>query len=126
MAGRPPSTTRDDSPFPQSGQRAAEYGAIVTYENAAGKVLTFHEPGNIGQVLEHGWTEAQAWDPTFRIVSICTPQTIYTDLQGARMPRKDHGSQTPIFPEHQLVNNGGAKGRPMLHTRLLGSSATDL
>ena len=113
----------DDRPFPLSGQESKRYGAIVTFENAAGRVLILHRAGGVRDAIDETFRVATALDPTFRVVSVSNPTTLYTDLQGARNPNTDgkheRGGQTPSIPELFLC---GGKRRYMVHPRLRGSA----
>jgi hypothetical protein len=110
-----------DRPFPMSGQEGREYGATITFENADGKVLVVHRAGSKREAIMDAWGLAQFYDPSFRIVSISTPQTIYADLQGARLPRGGQNLAAIRYPETDILA-GVRGGTAMLHPRLLGSS----
>lgn len=112
-----------DRPFPISGYESLRYGAVVTLENQAGKVLILHRAGRVRAAVEEAFRVAAGLDPTFRVRCVSTPQTIYTDLQGARHALGDskpgQGSHALQLPEHGLC---GGRLRAILHPSLRGSS----
>lgn len=93
------------------GELRTAYGVTVTVENAEGKTLTLHRHGR--GALERVCDDAVALDPTFRIISISTPETIYGDLAG-RLPSSKTGAI--ILPEHQRLGNIGRMA--MIHPRI--------
>ena len=112
----------DDRPFPLSGHEAQRFGAIVTLENAAGKILVLHRAGKISAAVDEAFEIATELDPTFRFVSVSTPTSVFRDLDGARPirsgPDVKWGSQAIQLPEHNIL---GGRRRYMLHPRLRGS-----
>lgn len=108
-------------PFPMSGQEAATYGAIVTFQNAAGQRLAVHRSGPKRTALRQACAVATGHDSSFRVISISTPETIYTDLQGARLPRHDRHNGAMQFPETRMAGTFPG-GMAMLHDCLRGSS----
>ena len=122
MTGRPLSGL--DRPFPISGAEASRYGAIVTLENADGRVLVLHrERMPVRACIRECFDAATKLDPSFRIVSVSNPSTIYRDLMGARGTLGDKGadrlSQSVHLPERPMC--GGAMLH-MLHPRLRGTT----
>jgi hypothetical protein len=108
-------------PFPMSGQEAATYGAIVTFENAVGERLAVHRSGSKRIAVEQACAVATGYDSSFRIISISTPETIYTDLQGARLARPNQNGSAVPFPETRMARTFPG-GMGMLHDCLRGSS----
>lgn len=87
-----PRTPRSWEP---AGRDSTEWGCIVTVKNADGKTLSLHRPGR--DALTRALDDALTLDPTFRVVSISTPLTIYNDLQ-ARLPHPV--TEVVPLPEH--------------------------
>lgn len=98
------------------GRQSEEAGCIVTVENADGRTLSLHRVGRTA--LERCLDDAQSLDPTFRVISISTPQTIYNDLQG-RLPHPH--TETIALPEHSKL--GRVRRLDMLHPSLRPRSA---
>lgn len=107
--------------MPMSGEEAATYGVTVSFENAAGERLVVHRSGPRRVAIEQCFAVATGYDSTFRIIAISTPQSIFTDMQGARLPRFGQNLAAVPFPETAICKNLPS-GQAMLHTRLLGSS----
>lgn len=82
-----------------------------------------HRAGRVRAAVEEAFRVAAGLDPTFRVLCVSTPQTIYTDLQGVRhglgTSERGQGSNTLVLPEHALC---GGRLRAILHPRLRGSS----
>lgn len=96
-------------------------GCIVTFENAAGKTLSGHRVGKPMTALRELCDAAIELDPSYRVVSYSTPETILTDLRGRQvqdMRTAERGGGT--LPERTAC--GMAKRREMLHPRLRGGS----
>ena len=112
----------DNRPFPLSGAEAQRFGAIVSLENAAGKILVLHRAGKIRDAVDDAFRTATQRDQTFRVVSVSTPTSVFRDLSGARQVRSGQavnwGSQAIQIPEQNIC--GGTRRR-MLHPRLRGS-----
>lgn len=85
-----------------AGRDQVEWGCIVTVKNADGKTLSLHHTGR--HALDECLDDALILDPTFRVVSVSTPVTIYNDLEG-RMPHP-HTGAIPI-PEAQKLGRSG-------------------
>ena len=79
----------------------AIYGVIVTFENERGELLTRHCDGPPQKALERLLAEAEAKDPTFKVVAYSNPQSIYGDLVGSRAHYVDETGhpQAPNWPE---------------------------
>lgn len=88
----------------------AQFGCTVTFENEAGKRLTYHRTGPPADVLRQLCEAALAKDDTYRVISYSTPQTIYTDLQGERESETYSLKKEPTLPEEQALGRIG-----MLH-----------
>lgn len=116
--------------YPQwlSGADRRKYGAITTWENAEGKTISLHRAG---MTAREGLSEmcevALSLDPSFRLVSYCTPDTICTDLVGGRIdslnaPRANVLGATYSKPKPQPLPEVKALGligrRELLHPRL--------
>lgn len=104
-----------------TGRDRAKYGCMVSFENADGETLVLHRLGAPRAALEIACDDALALDPTFRVTSYSTPQTIYADLQGREAFASGQGFDTaPMLPEAQALGRAGR--RTMLHPRLKRSS----
>jgi hypothetical protein len=104
-----------------SGRDRGAFGCIVTFENAAGDTLSGHRPGKPLAALTQLCDAALELDPSFRVVSYSTPETILTDLRGRQvrdMRTAERGGGS--IPEPFAC--GMAKRREMLHPRLRGGS----
>lgn len=113
-------------PLPMSGQERKTFGCILTFENAAGRREVVHAEGARIEGLRRACAHMLALDPTFKLLSYSTPETIYTDLQGRRVNQAkstDIGGETGdigvMFPEPALLDRAGY--RQMLHRSLWGS-----
>jgi hypothetical protein len=104
----------DEGPMPVPSRESKGFGAIVTFEASDGQRCVLHRLGSPRQALDAAWDDAQIADPSYRVISVSTPTSIFTDLQGGRK-----GNQTPHIPEFTLC--GGSR-RHYLHERLRGSS----
>lgn len=89
----------DDRSFPMSGREQATYGCIVSFENENGKRLVIHRGGRVGDGVKQAIAIALAHDESFRVVSISTPNTVYTDVVG----RGVAVGGRPQLPENKLV-----------------------
>lgn len=108
-------------PSLDGGAVRAEYGCILTFENAQGQTLTLHRVGPPTKMVPEMCDQALALDETFRVVSYSTPSTVYTDLQGHRL-----GGQREAYandsnprantPEVQIL--GRIKRMEMIHPRM--------
>jgi hypothetical protein len=100
----------------------AHYGCTVSFENATGDRRTRTRSGSPSLVLAALCDEALALDPTYRVVSYSSPQTIYGDLVGARADRvqrrqgNTEGVQRSAFPEAAMLAQ--VRRSEMLHPRL--------
>jgi hypothetical protein len=59
-----------------------EYGAIVTFETAGGARFSLHRRGLPLTALRNAIADALWFDDSARVETICTPDTIYSDLRG--------------------------------------------
>jgi hypothetical protein len=99
-----------------AGRDQQEWGCIVTVQNAEGKTLSLHRKGPCA--LDEALDDAISLDPTFLVVSISTPLTIYHDLDG----REPHPHTDDIqIPERQKL--GRVRRLELLHPRLRPRSA---
>lgn len=95
-------------------RREQAYGATLTFENAAGELLTIvRRHVSTYEAVRQACDLALEQDDTYRVVSLSTPHTIYADLIGNR--------RLGQFPEQQTLATAGRK--QMLHPRLWGSSS---
>lgn len=78
-------TDGDDKPFPMSGDESKKFGAIVTFENSAGKRLVLHRLGGTKKAIAAACVDALRLDETFKVVCFSTPTSVYRDLQGDRI-----------------------------------------
>jgi hypothetical protein len=112
----------------RNSRERAQYGCTTTWENAAGRRLVLSRVGPPSVVLRRQAEDALALDETFRLVCYSTPETIYTDLQGARLARWTNGGSTrtdpdngkwaaPIHPEAVALGMLGL--RHLAHPRIL-------
>jgi len=101
-----------------NGRDAQAFGCIVSFEGENGAELTLHRTGSLRDGLRDACETARAIDPTLRVVSYSTPQTIYDDLQGARLkhPRGDGYLIEPPWPEASAL--GSARLVYMAHARV--------
>lgn len=89
-----------------------QFGATVTFKNERGELLTIERLGTMKVALAACCDAALELDPTYRVLSVSSPQSIYTDLQGSR-PRQDErpekralasiGRQDLLHPSLALV-----------------------
>jgi hypothetical protein len=103
-----------------NGRTAAAYGCTITFEADDGMTLTLARVGQPNAVARALCAEAEALDPTYRVVSYSSPRTILTDLEGrfsdgARALRHVAGQS----PEGQALSGAGLLR--MLHPRLRGT-----
>jgi hypothetical protein len=115
-----------------SGSARAKHGSLTTWENAAGETLTIHQTGPLRAGLRETARRALALDPSFRLVSYSTPDTILTDLTGGRADfirpapadpvRASYGMANPVtLPEQNVLGQAGLGH--LLHPRLVRLSA---
>lgn len=104
---RPPGRDRD------------AWGCIVSFENSDGKTLSLHRTGR--DALARCCDAALALDETFRVISVSTPETIYTDLVG----RLGHPLTNAVaLPEHPRLAR--IRRMSMIHPRIAPMSANAL
>ncbi len=105
----------DDRPFPMSGAEASRFGAILTFENDAGKRLVLHRRGRIRAAVKDAIADALSLDDTFRVVSFSTPSSIFRDLHGDRIiqssawPQLPESSSIPRAMLHRSIRQGVPK-----------------
>lgn len=81
-----------DRPFPIGGGEAARYGVIVTLQNDSGERLTVHECGDtVRKCIRACYETATAKDPSFLILSVSTPTSVFTDIT----QKRPHGGFSP-------------------------------
>jgi hypothetical protein len=100
-----------------NGRTAAAYGCTITFESDDGMTLTLARVGAPNAATRALCAEAEAIDPTFRVVAYSSPRTILTDLEG----RYTDGSRAlrhvaGLSPEGQALSGAGLLR--MLHPRL--------
>ena len=66
------------------GDRRIVYGAITSFVADDGKRLTIHRTGPIRQAVKAACDAAVKVDPSFRVVCVSTPESIYRDMDGSR------------------------------------------
>lgn len=59
-----------------------EYGAIVTFQTASGTRFSLHRRGTPTVALCAALADALWFDESAKVDVVCTPDTIYADLQG--------------------------------------------
>lgn len=88
---------------PYSGQQRQNDGVLVTVrELDVGVVTVIHCTGQ--HALEQVCEQLDAMAGDWRVVSLCTPTTIYRDLQGTR---KNVWADNVQFPEVQALGRIG-------------------
>jgi hypothetical protein len=116
----------------RNSRERAQFGCTTTWENEAGRRLVLSGIGSPRDALRKQAEDALALDPSFRCVCYSTPETIYADLAGARLPRWTNGGSTrtdadngkwapPILPEAVVLGMLGL--RHLVHPRVLRSDA---
>lgn len=98
-----------------AGRDTTVWGCIVTVVNEGGQTLSLHRSGR--RALDDCLDDALSLDPTFRVLSVSTPQTIYNDLEG-RQPHPHTGAIQ--LPELQKLGRVGRLA--LLHPSLRGRS----
>lgn len=116
-------TVHADGTLPgYGGDTRRNMGVIVTFENEHGHKRTVHRTGHVIEAMRELCDEALAIDPTYRVVCVSNPETIWRDLQGRRIP-DGQVSATLALPEVGLCAKAGMKD--MVHPRLrLGRRAS--
>lgn len=99
-----------------SGAKQAEYGATVTFQNHAGATLTLHRTGPITSTVRDLCNAALEVDPSYLVVCISTPNTIYGDLQGRPI-----WGDNAICPERATLARAGR--REMAHPNLMRTNS---
>lgn len=104
-----------------NGQARAEYGVITTWKSlASGRTLTIARMGAPTAALRESCDKATALDPTFRLISYSTPQTIYSDMQGDREGGAQKYRTAPTLPETIVLGRIGRQN--LLHPDLQSTS----
>lgn len=96
-------------------------GCTITFENAAGELLSGHRTGKPLTAFNELCDAALALDPSYRVVCYSTPETILRDLRGRQvkdMRTAERGNMMTV----EQTTCGMAKRREMLHPRLRGST----
>lgn len=100
-----------------SGRERATFGVTVTFEAEDGRVLTLARTGKTSDALHEACDDAVAVDPTYRVVCISSPVSVFADLQGRPRGMWDGGVQKT---EGAILRRAGIGS--MLHPRLVGGS----
>jgi hypothetical protein len=110
--------------FPLSGQARDEYGCIMTFEAADGARLTLHRTGSARESVRALCEIALERDPSYRLLSYSTPETIYGDMRGARadVVGSQGKTQRSTRPEAQALGRVGLID--LLHARFHTTRAT--
>lgn len=104
----------------------ARYGSLTTWENAAGETFVIHRTGKLKEAIREAAAIALALDPSFRLVSYSTPDTIYTDLKGGRADfihpasgfKATYGKANPVaLPEQIILGQAGL--RHLIHPKIV-------
>lgn len=98
-----------------SGREAADYGAVLTFANAAGETWSWGRTGAVGDVIQDACDAAIQRDPTNLCVCVSTPSSIYADLIGRPLASHSGRSQKG---ETTLLARAGC--RHMIHPVLRG------
>lgn len=98
-----------------AGRDTTAWGCIVTVKNDQGQTLSLHRTGR--EALNECLDIAVQLDPSFKVLSISTPMTIFNDLE-MRQPHPRTGAIQP--PEQQKLGRVGRLA--MLHPSLRGQS----
>lgn len=101
-----------------SGQRRAQFGCMMTFENDQGDTLTLHAIGAPLKMVPKLCDYALTRDGSNRVVSYSTPETILTDLSCSRMMEVDFTGRLRTFvrPEDHVLKRCD-RGH-LLHPRL--------
>lgn len=96
----------------------ASYGAVVSFESPAGRRLTLHRGGEgVTKAIRAACEAALAEDPSYLVVAISTPATIWGDLRGRMFGLT--GSTRHLDHTHPEGSLLGRAGFPqLLHPRL--------
>lgn len=104
---------------PLNGEDRVRYGFITTWENEDGARHTFHRTGPIFSTLLALCDYVTALDPSLRLISYSTPNTIFSDLSGtARADRVSRNGKRQVhaLPEMTLLARIGRE--ELLHPSL--------
>ena len=112
----------------RNGIERAEYGCTTTWENADRQTFTISRVDPPRVALRRIVEIVEPLDPTFRLVAYSTPETIYTDLQGMRLPtltkggsQHAEGKYVPMQPPERVILAGIGR-KDLLHPRLAALS----
>lgn len=100
---------------------AAEYGCTVTFESESGQTLTLSRRGHPIAAFKALCADALAQDATYRLVGYSTPQTIRTDLDGARIEHFGAGGERRGQPTPEAIIASHSDLLPVVHPRLRGA-----
>ena len=96
------SSVGEGDPREMSGRERAIHGCIVSFVNQHGKTFVWHSPGPLREALSEACDIATAIDSTFRVVSVATPASIYTDLIGLRDERPEPTLMAAVNRSHLM------------------------
>lgn len=100
-----------------NGRERALFGCTVTFENADGNTLSGHRTGSPLAGLAELCDAALELDPSYRVVSYSTPQTIYADLKGREIGGGVEYKSSRVTGVEITVHSKIGR-REMLHPRL--------
>lgn len=89
--------------LPLTAMERHSLGVVVSFENADGARFTTHRPGLVQEGVRSACDEALARCPSYLIVAISTPQTVYADIVG----RELGPAKRPVMPEANIVGRTG-------------------
>lgn len=95
------------------GYMRPKFGFITSWESETGEVMNVHRTGPLRQALRDLITDVLALDPTYRLISYSTPDTILTDMLGRRR-KLSNGRPVPL-PE--AIALGSVDRLDLLHPR---------
>lgn len=102
-----------------NGPQRKEAGCIITFENPSGEKLTLESYGSPLKTVPLLCETALAIDSEFRVASYCTPETIFSDIDGARSIYQGGGEGIPTrpsLPEQIILGRLGLSH--LLHPRI--------
>lgn len=102
-----------------NGTQRKEAGCTCTFEAADGKRITMHRFGSPTGGVRDMCETALAADPTYRLISYSTPESIHSDITGARADGQGPENTTArrALPEQLIL--GRIRMLHMLHPRLV-------
>lgn len=104
----------------RNARERAEFGCTTTWENSDGESRSFESVGAPRGALRDQIVRALRWDPTAKLVSYSTPDTVQVDVSGVRSNGKRLGRywvQT-LCPEAGVISHVGRLD--LCHPRLRG------